>query len=129
MRLGEKIVSFLPAGKSNKNVGLLERMMALQSKISKAPTQPNLSNVRTCPLRSTVSCAARDADGSACRRYRQRFSKRLADGRTAIYVGEWIEISFQPGRLVAGPVARLIGGPLPISTDTQGPKHCDGDRR
>jgi hypothetical protein len=52
---------------------------------------------------------------------RQRFSKRLADGRTAIYVGEVIEISFSRVGWWLAQIARLVGGPLPISTDTHVP--------
>jgi hypothetical protein len=52
---------------------------------------------------------------------RQRFSKRLVDGSTAIYVGEVIEISFSRIGWWLAQIARLIGGPLPISTDTHVP--------
>jgi hypothetical protein len=52
---------------------------------------------------------------------RQRFSKRLADGRTAVYVGEVIEISFTRTGWWLAQLARLIGGPLPTSTDTHVP--------
>jgi Domain of unknown function (DUF4166) len=52
---------------------------------------------------------------------RQRFSKRLADGSTAVYVGEVIEISFTRTGWWLAQLARLIGGPLPTSTDTHVP--------
>ncbi|WP_327568811.1 DUF4166 domain-containing protein [Bradyrhizobium sp.] len=52
---------------------------------------------------------------------RQRFSKRLADGRTAVYVGEVIEIGFSRIGWWLAQIARLIGGPLPISTDAHVP--------
>src|ERR1700709_2801421 len=52
---------------------------------------------------------------------RQRFSKRLADGSTAIYVGEVVEISFSRVGWWLAQIARLIGGPLPTSSDTQIP--------
>jgi hypothetical protein len=52
---------------------------------------------------------------------RRRFSRRLADGRTAIYVGQVLDSwSSRAGRLLVQAV-RLIGGPLPISRDTQVP--------
>ncbi|HEY2070816.1 MAG TPA: DUF4166 domain-containing protein [Rhizomicrobium sp.] len=48
---------------------------------------------------------------------RQRFSKRLAGGRTAVYVGGVVETKLTwVGRLF-GFLARLIGGPLPTSSD------------
>jgi hypothetical protein len=52
---------------------------------------------------------------------RRRFSKRLADGRTAVYVGEVLESwTSRVGRLLVQAL-RLIGGPLPISRDTHVP--------
>jgi len=48
---------------------------------------------------------------------RRRFSKRLADSRTALYAGEIIETRMtRVGRLLAQ-LARLVGGPLPLSRD------------
>ena len=49
---------------------------------------------------------------------RRRFTKRLAGGSTAVYAGEILEtrISFA-GRCLAQ-LARLIGAPLPTSTDS-----------
>jgi hypothetical protein len=52
---------------------------------------------------------------------RQRFSKRLADGSTAVYVGEVTRISFSRAGWWLAQIARLIGGPLPTSTDTHVP--------
>jgi hypothetical protein len=49
---------------------------------------------------------------------RRRFSRRMADGRTAIYVGEVLECRTSlTGRLLVQAL-RLIGGPLPVSRDT-----------
>jgi hypothetical protein len=49
---------------------------------------------------------------------RARFSKRLATGDTAVYVGRVTEIAMsRAGRLLVR-VARLIGGPFPTSMDT-----------
>ena len=46
---------------------------------------------------------------------RQRFSKRLAGGNTCVYVGKVVETRMNaPGFLLAQ-LARLFGGPLPIS--------------
>jgi hypothetical protein len=52
---------------------------------------------------------------------RRRFSKRLADGRTAIYVGEVREAwTSRAGRLLVQAL-RLIGGPLPVASDARVP--------
>ena len=48
---------------------------------------------------------------------RQRFSKRLAGGETATYVGEVVKASFSRIGWCLAQVARLIGGPLPTSGD------------
>lgn len=51
----------------------------------------------------------------------RRFSKRLGDGKTVVYVGEIDQASFSPiGRWLAQ-LARVIGGPLPTSAETGGP--------
>jgi len=97
--------------------------MALQSKISKPPPQPDSDlsqDTALCDLRFRALLP--DADWKCLPpATRQRFSKRLADGRTAIYVGEVIEISFNRIGWWLAQMARLIGGPLPISTDTHVP--------
>ena len=50
-----------------------------------------------------------------------RSSKRLADGRTTVYTGEIAETRIsRTGRFLAH-LARLIGAPLPTSTDTHVP--------
>lgn len=52
---------------------------------------------------------------------RQRFSKRVACGATAIYVGEVVKTSFSRAGWLLTQAARLIGGPLPISRDVDMP--------
>jgi hypothetical protein len=51
----------------------------------------------------------------------RRFSKRLADGATSVYVGEVIEIRMSRLGWLLTQVLRLIGGPLPTSPATQVP--------
>ena len=52
---------------------------------------------------------------------RRRFSKRLANGATAVYSGEILETRMNfAGRCLAQ-LARLIGAPLPTSTDSHLP--------
>jgi hypothetical protein len=46
---------------------------------------------------------------------RRRFSKRLAGGDTAVYIGEVIETQMSRSGWWLAQAARLIGGPLPIS--------------
>ena len=48
----------------------------------------------------------------------RRFSKRLADGDTIIYVGEVDEASLSRIGWWVMQLARVIGGPLPTSADT-----------
>jgi hypothetical protein len=52
---------------------------------------------------------------------RRRFSKRLAGGETAVYVGEVVEARFGGIGWWFAQMARLIGGPLPTGTDTHVP--------
>jgi uncharacterized protein DUF4166 len=102
---------------------LLERMMALQSKVSKPPTRPDSEKSPDAAL-SDLRFRTLLPDDDWKRlpsATRQRFSKRLADGHTAVYVGEVIEISFSRVGWWLAQIARLIGGPLPISTDTHVP--------
>jgi hypothetical protein len=52
---------------------------------------------------------------------RRRFSKRLAGGRTMIYVGEVLETHMSRVGWLLAQVARLFGGPLPTSRDPNMP--------
>jgi hypothetical protein len=52
---------------------------------------------------------------------RHRFSKRLAGGNTAVYVGEVIETQMSRLGFLLAQAARLIGGPLPICRDARTP--------
>ncbi len=49
---------------------------------------------------------------------RHRFAKRLADGATAVYVGEVVECRMSRAGWLLAQLGRLIGGPLPLSRDT-----------
>jgi hypothetical protein len=48
---------------------------------------------------------------------RQRFSKRLVGGETAIYRGEILETATSRAGRCLAQIARLFGGPLPLSQD------------
>jgi len=50
---------------------------------------------------------------------RCRFSKRLAGGRTIVYAGEILESWMSRAGWWLAQVARLIGGPLPLTRDAQ----------
>jgi hypothetical protein len=52
---------------------------------------------------------------------RRRFCKRLADGQTAIYVGEVLEAWTSRAGWLLVQALRQIGGPLPTSRDTHVP--------
>jgi hypothetical protein len=52
---------------------------------------------------------------------RQRFSKRLADGNTVVFVGEIVETRMSFGGWLLAQAARIIGGPFPISRDVHVP--------
>jgi hypothetical protein len=49
---------------------------------------------------------------------RRRFSKRLAGGNTAVYTGEILETRLSFAGWCLAQLARLIGAPLPTSTDS-----------
>jgi hypothetical protein len=52
------------------------------------------------------------------RQIRRRFSKRLAVGRTIIFVGEVVETRMSAAGHLLARVARMIGSPFPTSTDS-----------
>jgi uncharacterized protein DUF4166 len=54
-------------------------------------------------------------------RIRRRFSKRLAGGNTAIYIGEIVESYLSNAGWLLAQVLRLVGGPLPTSRDVNVP--------
>ena len=94
--------------------------MALQGKIAKPPAfrraRESLDTVLG-DLRFRALLPDGDWEGLPTAT-RQRFSKRLAGGSTAIYVGEVVEITFSRIGWWMAQMARLIGGPLPTGADT-----------
>jgi hypothetical protein len=94
--------------------------MALQSRILKLPTPApdQSSDLNDLRFRALLS----DDDwGALPPATRRRFSRRLATGKTAVYVGEVVDISFSRIGWWLAQIARLIGGPLPIGVDTHVP--------
>jgi uncharacterized protein DUF4166 len=99
---------------------LLERMMALQGKIPKPLALPDSReslDAALGDLRFRALLPDGDWEGLP-RATRQRFSKRLADGNTAIYVGEVVDVRLSRIGWWVAQMARLIGGPLPTGVDT-----------
>jgi Domain of unknown function (DUF4166) len=102
---------------------VLERMMALQGKIQKPLPLPE-----SCENPDTALCDLRfrallPHDDWECLppATRQRFSKRLADGNSAVYVGEVVDVRFSRIGWWLAQMARLIGGPLPTGVDRHVP--------
>src|SRR6202163_2527047 len=98
-------------------------MVASQSKIPKlrAPTASDESlDATLCDLRFRALLPDEDLGRLPLATWR-RFSQRLADGKTAIYVGEVVEVSFSRIGWWLAQLARLIGGPLPTGGDTNVP--------
>jgi len=88
-------------------------MVASQSKIPKlrAPTASDQSlDATRCDLRFRALLADEDWGRLPLATWR-RFSKRLADGKTAVYVGEVVEVRFSRIGWWLAQLARLIGGP------------------
>src|SRR5437667_5363002 len=52
---------------------------------------------------------------------RRRFSRRLSDGKTVLYVGKVLESWTSTAGWWLAQAARLIGGPLPTSRENCGP--------
>jgi hypothetical protein len=52
---------------------------------------------------------------------RKRFSKRLSNGATVVYVGEVVETRFHLFGWLIAQLARIIGSPLPLFTDANVP--------
>jgi Domain of unknown function (DUF4166) len=98
-------------------------MMALQSKTSKLPGQPDSDQNLDATL-GDLRFRALLCDDDWARlppATRQRFSKRLAGGETTVYVGEVEEARFSRIGWGLAQMARLIGGPLPTGAETQVP--------
>src|ERR1700684_2204698 len=57
----------------------------------------------------------------------RRFSKRLGEGKTVVYVGEIDDVSFSPVGWWVAQLARVIGGPLPTGCEDGRPPLLQGD--
>jgi hypothetical protein len=78
-------------------------------------SEPELGDLRFRAL-------MREADWNALPlSIRRRFSKRLAGGNTAVYVGETLTNEMSRAGWLLAQAARLIGGPLPLVRDARCP--------
>jgi hypothetical protein len=92
--------------------------MALQCKVAKLPASTVLDHSRSLDdlrFRSLLSDGDWESLPLATRR---RFSKRLAGGETAVYVGVVDGVKSSHIGWWLAQMARVIGGPLPTGTDT-----------
>jgi hypothetical protein len=88
----------------------------LAAETARAPLESNeLGDLRFRALMSDADWAALPLP------IRGRFSKRLAGGNTAVYVGEVLETQMSGAGWLLAQAARLIGGPLPVSRDAHTP--------
>ena len=97
--------------------------MAYQGKIRKRPAPDDSNQSADATLADVRFRALLSADDwmQLPAATRKRFSKRLAGGDTALYAGEVVEVSFSRIGWWLAQIARLIGGPLPVSADTRVP--------
>lgn len=89
-----------------------------------APTAPSPRPV--APAKALGDLRFRQLLGPAAWRVlpaaiRERFSKRLADGATVVYVGRTTRMHMSRAGYLLAQAARLIGGPLPLSRDVDVP--------
>ena len=94
--------------------------MAYQGKIRKRPAPDDSNQSADATLADVRFRALLSADDwtQLPAATRKRFSKRLAGGDTAVYAGEVVEVGFSRIGWWLAQIARLIGGPLPVSADT-----------
>jgi Domain of unknown function (DUF4166) len=78
-------------------------------------SEPELGDLRFRALMSEADWLALPVS------IRRRFSKRLAGGRTVVYVGETLTNEMNRAGWLLAQVARLIGGPLPLVRDAHAP--------
>jgi hypothetical protein len=100
---------------------MAERTATTRSATRQAPSStPHADNSTLGDLRFRALLG--DADWARLpAAIRQRFSKRLGDGRTTVYVGRVTETRMSRAGNSLAQLARLIGGPLPISRDVDVP--------
>ena len=117
IKLGEKIVSFLPVGEIQIGQrGKQERVMA-STRLPRLPATP-ASNTILLDDRRFHDLLPDEEWGRLPLAIWRRFSKRFADGETVVYVGTIEEASFSRAGWWLAQLARVIGGPLPTGAET-----------
>jgi hypothetical protein len=91
------------------------QVAAFETALFSPGSEPELGDLR---FRALMSEADWNALPLAIRR---RFSKRLAGGKTAIYVGETLTNEMSRAGWLLAQATRLIGGPLPVVRDQRFP--------
>jgi hypothetical protein len=91
--------------------------MALASRTSKFPAPPPTRD-RLLDDHRFRALLSDDDWGRLPLAIWRRFSKRFADGKTVVYVGEVVEAELSRLGWWLAQLARLIGGPLPTGDDT-----------
>ena len=91
------------------------QVAAFEAALLSPGSAPELGDLR---FRALMSEADWDALPLSIRR---RFSKRLAGGNTAVYVGETLTNEMSRAGWLLAQAARLIGGPLPVVRDARFP--------
>ena len=91
------------------------QVAAFKAPLRSPGSEPELGDLRFRALTSEADWAALPLP------IRRRFSKRLADGNTAVFTGEVIETQMSRAGWWLAQAARLIGGPLPLSRDAHVP--------
>ena len=118
IKLGEKIVSFLPVGENPNRAeeSKQERVMA-STRLPRLPATP-ASNTILLDDRRFHDLLPDEEWGRLPLAIWRRFSKRFADGETVVYVGTIEEASFSRAGWWLAQLARVIGGPLPTGAET-----------
>src|ERR1700730_9335983 len=94
--------------------------MALASRTSKFPAPPPTRD-RLLDDHRFRALLSDDDWGRLPLAIWRRFSKRFADGKTVVYVGEVVEAELSRLGWWLAQLTRLIGGPLPTGDDTRVP--------
>ena len=139
IKLGAKVLNFLPGARKEsaervmpkserpmrrrKSKTMRSQVAAFEAPLHSPGSEPGLGDLRFRALHAGAEWAALPLA------IRRRFSKRLAGGKTAVYVGEVIETQMSRAGWWLAQAARLIGGPLPISRDAARAERRDRDGR
>jgi hypothetical protein len=100
---------------AQRKMTMRSQVAALRTPLHSPGSEPELGDLRFRALLGEAGWAALPLP------IRRRFSKRLADGNTAVFTGEVIEMQMSRAGWWLAQAARVIGGPLPLSRDAHVP--------